>query len=177
MRDSFCKIAADRRAAVARQVRTSTGFTWSPPGAVATGPRLEAGWRSPAVAVRPGPALPGPGAAAVRSGTGMERLMRALASWPADRPLARTPELAEIAGLVRADMTPATVSSRLTAALNAAQRAGLIEVFAQAIGRHRGERAVWVRADGRVLATEAAPAVWGESLRTRAAAAAALVGG
>lgn len=176
MRDSFSKIAADRRAAFAAQVRTSTGFTWRRAGVVVVVPARDDGGRDRAPVVRR-EIVP---ASVDRWESGPARMMRVLASWPVDRPLARTQELAEIVGVVQPHMTPTTVSARVTAMLNAAQQRGLIEVFAQANGPHRRERAVLVRAPGaegggRVLATEAAPAVWVADLRRRAAA--SLVGG
>lgn len=149
MRDSFSKIAADRREAFARQVRVSSGFTWSRPKPVvrlaAVAPVAEADKAPP-------------------PGRGPARVMAMFRDWPEGEPLVGTGDLALRAGYGAAQRTLSTATAMFVATLRALQGRGEVFVVDVSNGRAGGERMVLLPQTGRVLRTPGAPEHWVDAL-------------
>lgn len=151
MRDSFAAIAADRRAALSGQIRTSSGFTWRGVPGVFVAARLKPG----------APAL-GPRVVALREALSRpDALMRALLAWPEGEALGRPGELAERAGF---GVDAGIAAQRVGMALLGLERAGRLRRMEGGMAA-RGDRAVLIVASGRVLMTADAPAHWADALR------------
>lgn len=152
------KVAADRREAIARQVRVvSSGFTWG---------RLPAGGAM-AVVARLQPALkaaaPSQAEARAEAVRRAERLLDLLRAWPAEEPLASATELGRRLGMAEA---------RGNAVVEAVGRAflrleadGVLLSVSGTRERFRGQRAVLLREPRRLLQTPDAPAFWEQVLR------------
>lgn len=146
MRDSFSKIAADRREAFARQLRVSSGFTWSaaPPVAVAR-EGVAAAWTPP-------------------RDSGPVRVMAMFRAWPEGEALAGTGELARRAGFGAPERSASAAAAMFVASLRALQGRGEVLVVDASNGRAGGERMVLLPQTGRVLRTPGAPAHWVDAL-------------
>jgi hypothetical protein len=147
------KVARDRRAVIAAQVRTSTGYT---AGRVQDGAAV-------VPVLRPAGAPRHQVVAAVKPSPFLKSadLLALLRGWPEGVPLPRT---AELGALLRID--PAVdggVGKKLSAAFTSLFKAGATRTLTQQ-GRG-GERAVWLVAERRVLMTEGAPLHWEAVLR------------
>jgi hypothetical protein len=147
------KVARDRRAVIAAQVRTSTGYT--------AGRVVDGGAVVPLLRQAGAPRRQALSAAKFSPFLKSADLLALLRGWPEGVPLPRT---AELGALLRID--PAVdggVGKKLSAAFTSLFEAGATRTLTQQ-GRG-GERAVWLVAERRVLMTEGAPLHWEAVLR------------
>lgn len=142
------RVARDRRALIAAQVRVSTGFTW---GVCVDGEARIAG-----TATRRPMLVAVPKVEAPRVPARAAQLLAVLGRMNGAGPLPRTTALAELAGIEAVEVRRGLAALAL---------AGLVREIHGESGLEIGERVVLLVETGRVLATEFAPAVWRERVR------------
>jgi len=163
------RVARDRRHLVAAQVRCSTGFTTG--HAVDGIGRLRAAgvWAGPAIRAAmlpPVVVLPSPEPGARRSNAAA--LLAVLEVWPEGEPLGTLTEMAHRAGFGRDASSSSAYHASNALDLLIADRALVMTVGTRQAWH--GERALLLRASGRLLATVRAPSFWAKRMREMASA-------
>lgn len=151
------KVAADRRATIARQVRVvSSGYTWGRAG--------EAGAAAVVQRARPieKPEVAARRAAREEAVQVAGQLLALLRAWPEDEVLASATELGRRLGL---PPVPGNASiEKVAAAFRRLQGLGALVTVSGGRQDFRGQRAVLLREPRRLLQTAHAPAFWAQLL-------------